>query len=215
MNQVLKQQLLETAINSGALTFGSFKLKSGRISPYFFNAGKLSDGPSLQTLGHCYAEVISEHFPEAGLLFGPAYKGIPMVCATSVVLAQQKKASMPFCYNRKEAKTHGEGGVLVGAEVKGNVVILDDVITAGTAIRESVVALSSYSDCNIVGCVVALDRQERGPEGLSAVEAVTKQYGFPVRSLLNLSDLVEFANREAALNPYLADIQRYQSEFGL
>ena len=180
------------AIARKALSFGRFELKSGRISPYFFNAGIFYHGSDLAVLGRCYADAIVAAGVEFDVLFGPAYKGIPLAASTAVALAERHGLDKPYCFNRKEAKNHGEGGLLVGAPLEGRVLVVDDVITAGTAIRE-VVQLISHANASIVGVVVGLDRKETAiSSNLSAVQQVEREFGFGVHSIVDIDHIIEY-----------------------
>ncbi len=207
------QALIELALSRGVLKFGEFTLKSGRISPYFFNAGLLNDGESLSLLSRGYAATLM-NCGGVSVIFGPAYKGIPLVAATASELWQQHGVNVPWGFNRKEAKDHGEGGVLVGADVKGQRVwIIDDVITAGTAIRE-VVTLLQNAGAIIAGVLVALDRQERGAGELSAIQEVEQQYNIPVHALITMSDLMDYLKKQNKLDD-LAKMQAYRAQYGI
>lgn len=207
------QSFIELALSRGVLKFGQFTLKSGRVSPYFFNAGLLNDGEALALLAAGYAAKLHQ-CADVEVIFGPAYKGIPFVAATAVALAQNHQHNVPWGFNRKEAKDHGEGGMLVGAEVKGKKVwIIDDVITAGTAIRE-VVALLQHAGAEIAGVMVALDRQERGQGALSAIQEVEQTLNIPVHALVTMQDLMGYLaknNQQQAL----ADMQAYREKYGI
>lgn len=204
---------IDLCLELGVLRFGEFKLKSGRISPYFFNAGLFNSGRALAELGRFYAAAIQSAQWEFDVLFGPAYKGIPLVSTTAVALADHHQRNMPWAFNRKEAKDHGEGGNIVGAPLRGRVLIVDDVMTAGTAIRESV-DLIRAAGATPVGVVIALDRQERGQTERSAVQEVEQVMGLPVTSILKLTDLIAHlaASGDAA---QLAALQKYRSEYGV
>jgi orotate phosphoribosyltransferase len=204
---------IQLCLDLGVLRFGEFKLKSGRLSPYFFNAGLFNSGRALAGLGHAYADAIVAGAPDFDVLFGPAYKGIPLVATTAVALADRHGRSVPWSFNRKEAKDHGEGGNIVGAPLRGRVLIVDDVITAGTAIREAVDIIQS-AGARPVGVVLALDRQERGQGSLSAVQEVEQTLGLPVTSILKLADLIAWLERSGD-EAQLAAIRRYRSEFGV
>jgi orotate phosphoribosyltransferase len=201
------------ACEAGVLRFGEFKTKAGRISPYFFNAGLFSDGAMLGRLCDFYAEAILASAPDFDVLFGPAYKGIPLAAGTAIALARLGRDT-PFAYNRKEAKDHGEGGTLVGAPLVGKVLIVDDVISAGTSVRESV-AMISAAGAEPAGVVIALDRQERGQGKLSAVQEVEQTYGIPVVPVATLADLISFLAEEPELQRNLAAIRRYREEYGV
>ena len=185
-----RQEFIEFAVARGVLCFGEFKTKAGRLSPYFFNAGLFNDGDALRRLGQFYAKALLAADPGVDVLFGPAYKGIPLVTATSVALAELGR-NLPFCFNRKEAKDHGEGGVTVGAPLKGRVLIIDDVISAGTSVRESVDIIRG-AGAQPAGVLIALDRMERGSAALSAVQEVRNQFGIPVVSIASLDDLLAY-----------------------
>src|SRR6187397_3287849 len=187
--QEYQRTFIDLALSRTALRFGSFKLKSGRESPYFFNAGLFNDGEAIAVLGQCYAAALARSGLEFDMLFGPAYKGIPLATTTAVALAEHHHRSVPWAFNRKEAKDHGEGGNIVGAPLRGRVVIIDDVITAGTAIRESVDIIRA-AGATPVGVALALDRQERGQGTQSAVQEVSAQFGLPVIAVLRLRDLM-------------------------
>jgi orotate phosphoribosyltransferase len=195
-----QQQFLEMALTRQALRFGQFTLKSGRSSPYFFNAGLFNDGQSLATLGRCYAGALLHSQLQFDLLFGPAYKGIPLVSATAVAMAEAQRRNVPWAFNRKEAKDHGESGLIVGSPLQGRVVIVDDVITAGTAIRESI-DLIRQAGAEPVGVALALDRQERGRGERSAVQEVESLFGIRCVAILTLDELI------AALEQRTSDAQ--------
>lgn len=207
------QQFIELALSKNVLRFGEFKLKSGRISPYFFNAGLLNDGEALTLLAQGYADTLAK-CENVDVIFGPAYKGIPFVSATAVALVQHHQLNKPWGFNRKEAKDHGEGGLLVGADVKGKSVwIIDDVITAGTAIRE-VVEILTQAGANIAGVIVALDRQERGLGETSALQEVQKQLNVPVHALITMQDLMEYLEQKGDLES-LANMKAYREQYGI
>ncbi len=188
--QDYKQQFFNLALRKGNLRFGEFTLKSGRLSPYFFNAGGFDDGASLGELAACYAGAILNSGVGFDMLFGPAYKGIPLAAATAVALAE-KDANVAYAYNRKEAKDHGEGGVIVGAPLRGRVLIIDDVVSAGTSARESI-ELIRNAGAEVAGIAIALDRQERGEGERSATQELTARHGFPCIAIANLEDLIRF-----------------------
>jgi orotate phosphoribosyltransferase len=204
---------LRLALANEVLKFGSFTLKSGRVSPYFFNLGRISSGAAMRELGQAYAEALSASGIEYDMLFGPAYKGIPLVTAVAVAMAAQGR-DLPYAYNRKEAKDHGEGGVLVGAAPKGRVVIVDDVLTAGTALREAV-ALLRAAGAEPVAAVIALDRQEKGPSGASAVQEMERDSGIRVLPLANVRTLLEFLSQDGADAGTIAAIRAYQAQYGV
>jgi orotate phosphoribosyltransferase len=197
----------------GVLCFGEFRTKAGRLSPYFFNAGLFNDGNTLRRLGQFYAKAILAADPGFDLLFGPAYKGIPLVAATAVALAEIGR-NLPFCFNRKEAKDHGEGGMTVGAPLKGRVLIVDDVISAGTSVRESVQIITN-AGARPAGVLIALDRMERGSGALSAVQEVRSQFGIPVVSIATLDDLAVFLRAHADMAQQLQSVERYRKEYGV
>jgi len=210
----VKQAFIELAIKRQALKFGKFTLKSGRISPYFFNAGFFNQGQDLAILGDCYADTLIQSNADFDMLFGPAYKGIPLGCTTAISLARNYNRSVPFCYNRKEVKDHGEGGQLVGAALSGKVLIVDDVITAGTAIRESI-NLINAAGAKPAGVLVALDRQEKGSGELSAIQEVVEEYNLQVYAIINLDDLHHYIKIQPGLQMYLAAIIAYQQQYGV
>jgi orotate phosphoribosyltransferase len=192
-----QQQFLEIALARQALRFGQFTLKSGRISPYFFNAGLFNDGLSLATLGRCYAGALLHSQLQYDLLFGPAYKGIPLVASTAIAIADAQRRNVPWAFNRKEAKDHGESGLIVGSPLAGRVVIVDDVITAGTAIRESI-EIIRQAGAEPVGVALALDRQERGQSQRSAVQEMESLYGLKCITILTLGELIAALEERAA-----------------
>lgn len=209
-----QRDFLDFAIGRGVLRFGEFTLKSGRISPYFFNAGLFNSGTALAKLGRYYAAAIQEAGLAFDILFGPAYKGIPLVAAVAVALAEQHGRDVPWCFNRKEAKDHGEGGVIVGAPLQGRVLIVDDVITAGTAIRETMQILNAHG-VTPAGVLIALDRQERGQGDWSAVQEVEHTHGIQVTSIVSLSDLVVYLAERPEYAAYLAKMQVYRAQYGI
>lgn len=204
---------IDLCLELSVLRFGEFKLKSGRISPYFFNAGLFNSGRALAQLSRFYAAAIQQAGIECDVLFGPAYKGIPLVTTTAVALADQHGRNLPWAFNRKEAKDHGEGGSIVGSSLHGRVLIVDDVMTAGTAIRESVDLIKAHG-ATPSGVVIALDRQERGRDERSAVQEVEQELGLPVTSILKLADLIDHL-RTTGDGAQLAAVQRYRSEYGV
>jgi orotate phosphoribosyltransferase len=211
--QDFKSAFLELAIEQQVLLFGEFKTKAGRMSPYFFNAGQFNDGLALKRLGEFYAKAILGSGLAFDGLFGPAYKGIPLVTAVSIALAAEGR-NVPVTYNRKEAKDHGEGGTLVGAPLKGNILIVDDVISAGTSVRESVdlIRAAGATPC---GVAIALDRMERGLFELSAVQEVSRDFGMPVISIVNLDDLTRFLTGKPGWAATLAAIRSYRDTYGV
>lgn len=211
--QAYQQQFIELAISQQALCFGEYTLKSGRVSPYFFNAGLFYQGAALAQLGRCYAHAIIESGVEFDVILGPAYKGIPLAAATACALADHFDRDVPFAYNRKEAKDHGEGGMMVGAPLKGRVLIIDDVITAGTAVRE-VMAMIKNAGAEPAAVVIGLNRQERGKGELSAIQEVERDYNMPVVSIINLQDIMSYL-QENARNEELKNIQNYHQHYGV
>ena len=207
------QAFIELALSRGVLKFGEFTLKSGRVSPYFFNAGLLNDGEALTLLASGYADKLTQ-CEHVEVIFGPAYKGIPFVAATAVALSQNLAISVPWGFNRKEAKDHGEGGVLVGAAVEGKKVwIIDDVITAGTAIREVVTVLKN-AGAQIAGVLVALDREEKGQGTLSAIQEVQQELEIPVHALITMKDLMDFLAAKGEKEA-LAKMEDYRVKYGI
>ncbi|MGH8236752.1 MAG: orotate phosphoribosyltransferase [Steroidobacteraceae bacterium] len=209
----MSASFIELSLRLGVLRFGEFKLKSGRLSPYFFNAGSFNTGGGLAELGRHYAEAIHKAALSFDVLFGPAYKGIPLVAAASIALADRYGRDAPWAFNRKEAKDHGEGGSIVGTPLRGRVLIVDDVITAGTAIREAVDIITA-AGAQPVGVVLALDRQERGTGQLSAVQEVEQTLHLPVTSILKLADLIEYLERSGHASQ-LAATRTYRSQYGV
>lgn len=209
-----KQDFIELALEAGVLRFGQFKLKSGRISPYFFNAGLFNTGYAAAKLGRHYAAALKESGMDFDMLFGPAYKGIPLVTLTAAALAEHQGMDVPFCFNRKEIKDHGEGGAIVGAPVSGRVVIVDDVITAGTAIRESI-TLIQQAGGTPAGVLLALDRQEKGQGELSAVQEVQETWGIPVASIICLDDLLEHLEAGGEHQQFLPLMADYRDRYGV
>jgi orotate phosphoribosyltransferase len=201
------------ACERGVLRFGEFKTKSGRLSPYFFNAGLFNDGDALVRLCGFYARTILAANISFDILFGPAYKGIPLAAGTAMALAQAGR-NVPWCYNRKEAKDHGEGGMLIGAPLAGRVLIIDDVITAGTSVRESVDIIRA-AGAEPAGVLIALDRMERGAGDLSAVQEVERNYGIPVLSIANLADLIDYLQASPDLQRNLAAVKHYRAQYGI
>jgi len=208
-----QQEFIEFATSINALCFGEFKLKSGRLSPYFFNSGLFNTGASLARLGQYYASAIVDSGIEFDLLYGPAYKGIPLAAATAVALAEHHDIDIPYAFNRKEAKDHGEGGTIVGSPLKGRVLIIDDVISAGTSVRESVDIINA-SDATPAGVVISLDRQERGKGETSAIQEVERDYELNVASIVSLTQLVEYLEGMPELAKELDSIRAYRDEYG-
>lgn len=209
-----QRRFLDAAIRSEALAFGHFTLKSGRESPYFFNAGRFDNGAALDTLGQCYAQALDESGLDFDMLFGPAYKGLPLATTLAVALHRDAGRNVPVAFNRKEAKDHGEGGVLIGAPLRGRVLIVDDVITAGTAIRESL-ALIRAAGAEAAGVVIALDRQERGAGERSAADEVRQDLGLPVVAVAGLADLLTYLDQDDAQHLQRQALAEYRSRYGV
>ena len=212
--QAYKKEFIDLSLELGVLRFGKFTLKSGRVSPYFFNAGLFNTGYAAARLGRYYAAAIAESGIKFDMLFGPAYKGIPLAALSAASLAEHQDLDVPFAFNRKEAKPHGEGGNIIGAPLEGRVLIVDDVITAGTAVRDACQLISS-SGADIAGLAISLDRQERGQGALSAVQELKQSLGIPVASIIRLNDLIatleELSEYEKFLNPVVA----YRKKYGI
>ena len=209
-----QHEFIDFAIRAGVLRFGEFTLKSGRTSPYFFNAGLFNTGEHLARLGRFYAQAITESGIGFDVLFGPAYKGIPLAAAASIALADHHGCNVPWCFNRKEAKDHGEGGNLVGAGLDGRILVIDDVITAGTAIRESVDIIRA-AGATLSGVVIALDRQERGTGQQSAIQEVELAYGITVASIITLSDLLDYLRGQPGQDAAVTSIEAYREAYGV
>lgn len=208
-----KAEFVAFAVASNVLCFGEFKTKAGRLSPYFFNAGLFNDGDKLRRLGEFYAKAIVDSGIAFDVLFGPAYKGIPLAASIAIALSAMGR-NVPFAFNRKEAKDHGEGGTVVGAALKGRVLIVDDVISAGTSVRESV-DLIRAAGAEPAGVVIALDRMERGSGETSAVQEVRGQYGIPVVAVVTLDNLVEYLERDASRQAELQAVAAYRERYGV
>ncbi len=209
-----QRDFIELTLQRDVLRFGEFTLKSGRISPYFFNMGRVDSGAALARLGRAYAATVVNSGLHVDMLFGPAYKGIPLAAATAIALADQQGRDLPWAYNRKEAKDHGEGGVLVGAPLKGRVLIVDDVMTAGTAVRESL-SLIRAQGAEPAGVLIALDRQERGQGDLSAAQEVQRDYGIPVVAITSFSDVLAYAGERAELAAEHQRMLAYRERYGV
>ena len=209
-----QQAFLQFAIGQGVLRFGEFTLKSGRVSPYFFNAGLFQTGSALARLGKFYAQAIVESGVEFDMLFGPAYKGIPLAAATAVALYEYHGKDYPYAFNRKVAKAHGEGGTIVGAPLHGRVLVIDDVMTAGTAIREAA-SIVANQGAELAGVAIALDRQERGTGEQSAVQEVQSRYGVPVISIVSLQEISTHIQQSTTDADLLARIQAYRQQYGV
>jgi orotate phosphoribosyltransferase len=212
--KAFQRDFIEFAIERGVLKFGEFTLKSGRISPYFFNAGLFNRGGDLAKLGRFYADALMDASVKFDVLFGPAYKGIPIATTTAVALADHHRLDVPYCFNRKEAKTHGEGGNLVGSPLEGKVMLVDDVITAGTAIRESM-TLIEQQQASLSGVLIALDRQERGTGELSAIQEVERDFGTQVISIVSLADVVAYLAEKGGFDSEISAINTYRENYGI
>ena len=209
-----QEQFIRFAIEQGVLQFGSFELKSGRSSPYFFNAGQFNSGEALRRLGEFYADAIQNSGVNYNMLFGPAYKGIPLVAATSIALSVKHDQDVPWAFNRKETKDHGEGGDIVGAKLQGKAMIVDDVITAGTAIRE-VMDLLKNSPAEPAGVVVAIDREEKGAGDRSAIQEISSAFSIEVVSVVKLSHIVSYIENYEGNTETLAQMRAYQDTYGV
>ena len=212
--QAYKKEFIDLALELGVLRFGEFRLKSGRISPYFFNAGLFNTGYAAARVGRYYAAAIAESDIKFDMLFGPAYKGIPLATLAAASLAEQQDIDVPYAFNRKEAKAHGEGGNIVGAPLAGRVLIVDDVITAGTAVREAYQIISA-SGAKVAGLVISLDRQERGQGALSAAQELKQSLDIPVLSIIRLNDLVDILEESAEYEQYLQPVIDYRKKYGI
>lgn len=209
-----QHRFIELALEYDVLRFGEFKLKSGRMSPYFFNAGLFNTGKALAELGKCYAQAIVDSKIGYDVLFGPAYKGIPLVAVTAMALYEEHGIDVPYAFNRKEKKDHGEGGNIVGSPLEGRVLILDDVITAGTAIREAIDIIDA-ADATSVGVVIALDRQEKGKGKLSAIQEVKQDYGLDVVSIIGMEHLIQYLEEKDDQVEMLDAMKFYRAEYGV
>lgn len=209
-----QKEFLDFAIEQQVLRFGDFTLKSGRKSPYFFNAGLFNSGEAISKLGQFYAAAMVNAKFEFDTLFGPAYKGIPLATATAVALYEKHNRNVPWCFNRKEAKDHGEGGNIVGAPLEGRVAIIDDVITAGTAIRE-VMTIIEQTDAQPAAVVVAMDRQEKGQGEFSAIQEVERDFNIPVLSIVSLANLLEYSENHPEIRRYAPEIKAYRDQYGV
>jgi len=212
--QAYKKEFIDLALELGVLRFGQFTLKSGRVSPYFFNAGLFNTGYAAARLGRYYAAAIAAADVKFDMLFGPAYKGIPLATLAAAALAEHQDIDVPFAFNRKETKAHGEGGSIVGAPLGGRVLIVDDVITAGTAVREAY-RLISAAGAEVAGLVISLDRQERGQGALSAVQELRQSLGIPVISIISLADLIDCLEESSEYEQYLAPVTAYRRQYGV
>ncbi|WP_100157772.1 orotate phosphoribosyltransferase [Proteus columbae] len=209
-----QRRFIELALAKNVLKFGEFTLKSGRVSPYFFNAGLFNTGRDLALLGQFYAQTLLDNNVSCDVLFGPAYKGIPIATTTAVALVEHHDIDIPYCFNRKEAKDHGEGGTLVGSPLNGNVVIVDDVITAGTAIRESMEIIKQH-DATLSAVLLSLDRQEKGREELSAIQELKRDYQCQVYSIITLDDLISYLSESETLSEHLPAVKAYRERYGV
>lgn len=212
--QDYQREFLDFALDVGVLRFGEFTLKSGRISPYFFNAGLFNSGASLARLGRYYAQAIVDSGIKFDVLYGPAYKGIPLAAVTAAALHDQHQLDVPYAFNRKEAKDHGEGGIIVGHALEGRIMIIDDVISAGTSVRESVEIIQGENAIP-AGVVIALDRQERGQGERSAIQEVERDYGMPVSAIVKLEQLIEYLGQKDSGGDDLKRIQAYREKYGV
>lgn len=214
--QDFQSEFLAFVLENEILRFGEFTLKSGRISPYFFNTGLFNSGYKLAFLAKCYAAVIANTEQEFDVLFGPAYKGIPLVSATAMALANNHDLNKPFCFNRKEAKGHGEGGIIVGAELSGKVLIIDDVITAGTAIREAVEIIQK-DGAQLNGIAVAMDRQEKGTGELSAIQEIEQTYQISVTAIISLQNIIDYleGSSSSEMQQHLSAVIAYRDQYGV
>jgi len=208
-----QKEFIQYALDCGVLKFGEFQLKSGRTSPYFFNTGLFNTGAQLDKLGRFYARTLIESKVQVDMLYGPAYKGIPLASSAAIAYSQLKQ-DIPFAFNRKEAKDHGEGGVIVGAPLQGNVIILDDVITAGTSVRESVEIINKMN-ATAAGVLIALDRQEKGQNDKSAVQEVSERFAMPVISIISLTQIIEFLELDGKSAEQLEIIKTYRLKYGI
>lgn len=209
-----QREFIEFALEKQVLKFGEFTLKSGRKSPYFFNAGLFNTGRDLARLGRFYAAALVDSGIEFDVLFGPAYKGIPIATTTAVALADHHDVDTPYCFNRKEAKDHGEGGNLVGSKLEGRIMLVDDVITAGTAIRESM-ELIQANKADLAGVLVAIDRQEKGKGELSAIQEVERDFGCAVISIVSLTDLITYLEQQGNNTEHLEAVKAYRAQYGI
>ncbi|WP_368485111.1 orotate phosphoribosyltransferase [Pseudoalteromonas sp. SD03] len=209
-----QKEFIEFALEKQVLKFGEFTLKSGRTSPYFFNAGLFNTGRDLARLGRFYAAALEDAAIEFDVLFGPAYKGIPIATTTAVALADHYNKDVPYCFNRKEKKAHGEGGSLVGSDLKGKIMLVDDVITAGTAIRESMEIIAE-NGADLSGVLIALDRQEKGKAELSAIQEVERDFNTQVTSIVKLADLISYLENQGTMDEHLAAVKAYRDQYGV
>lgn len=211
--QDYQQDFIQFALENDVLRFGDFTLKSGRKSPYFFNTGLFNTGEKLARLGACYARAIIDSGIDFDMIYGPAYKGIPLASALAITLAVQHDRDVPYCFNRKEVKDHGEGGITLGAPLQGKVLIIDDVISAGTSVNESIEIISK-AGAKPAGVVISLNRQERGKGELSAIQEIEQQLKIPVCSIINLADLIEHLTDQPDMKPHLDRVLAYRQQYG-
>ena len=211
--QKYQKEFIEFALKNDVLKFGSFTLKSGRQSPYFFNTGLFNTGAKLARLGDYYAQAIISSGIEFDMIYGPAYKGIPLAAATSIALAVNHDRDVPFCSNRKEVKDHGEGGMILGAPLEGKVLIIDDVISAGTSVNESIEVFNSLG-AELAGVIISLNRQERGKGELSAIQEIEQQHKVPVESIVSLVDLIEHLSAQEEMADHLQQVLAYREQYG-
>ncbi|MCG7538862.1 orotate phosphoribosyltransferase [Pseudoalteromonas sp. OF7H-1] len=209
-----QKEFIEFALEKQVLKFGEFTLKSGRTSPYFFNAGLFNTGRDLARLGRFYASALEDAGIEFDVLFGPAYKGIPIATTTAVALADHHNKDVPYCFNRKEKKDHGEGGNLVGSALEGRIMLVDDVITAGTAIRESMEIIAA-NGADLAGVLIALDRQEKGKAELSAIQEVERDFNTQVVSIVKLADLITYLEQQGGMDAHLDAVKAYRDSYGV
>lgn len=209
-----QKEFIEFALEKQVLKFGEFTLKSGRTSPYFFNAGLFNTGRDLARLGRFYAAALEDAAIEYDVLFGPAYKGIPIATTTAVALADHYNKDLPYCFNRKEKKAHGEGGTLVGSPLNGKIMLVDDVITAGTAIRESMEIIAD-NGADLSGVLIALDRQEKGKAELSAIQEVERDFNTQVISIVKLADLISYLENQGTMGEHLVSVKAYRDKYGV
>jgi len=209
-----QKEFIEFALEKQVLKFGEFTLKSGRTSPYFFNAGLFNTGRDLARLGRFYAAALEDAAIEYDVLFGPAYKGIPIATTTAVALADHYNKDVPYCFNRKEKKAHGEGGTLVGSALTGKIMLVDDVITAGTAIRESMEIIAD-NGADLSGVLIALDRQEKGKAELSAIQEVERDFNTQVISIVKLADLISYLENQGTMGEHLVSVKAYRDKYGV
>ena len=208
-------RFISEAIRCNALSFGEFTLKSGRISPYFFNAGNFCSGETMSIIGRCYAEAIIGSGLDFDMLFGPAYKGIPLAASAAIALNDVFQTKTPFCFNRKEGKTHGEGGVLVGSPLQGKVVIIDDVMTAGIATSQAIEMISRHSDAIVAGVIIGLDRKESIVKDKPAREFIEQAHGIPVLNIIDIDDILDFIRSSSDMSNFIEPIIKYREVFGI